>query len=77
MLLNESHLSNQHIEIVQMFLNSKFLIGKVQVLAYFTDVVTYPFLYFVKVNSQNGLLKMFPDLFSDLKGNTIDTLEEY
>ena len=77
MLLNESHLRNQHNEIVRMFLNSKFLISKVQVLAYFTHTVTLPFLYFVKVNSQNGLLKMFPDLFSDLKGSTIDTLKEY
>ena len=52
MLLNESHLSNQHIEIVRMFLDSEFLITELQVLAYFTHVVTLPFLYFVEVNSQ-------------------------
>ena len=77
MLLNESHLSNQHIEIVRMFHNSEFLITKIQVLAYFTHVVTLPFLYFVEVNSQNGLLEMFPRLFNDPKCGTIDTLKEY
>ena len=51
-LLNKPHLSNQHIEIVRMFLNSVFLITKLQVLAYFTQVVTLPFLYFVEVNDQ-------------------------
>ena len=58
MLLNKSNLSNQHIEIVWMLLNSKFLITELH--AYFTHVVTLPFLYFVEVNSQNGLLEMFP-----------------
>ena len=46
-------------------------------LAYFTHVVTLPFLYFVEVNSQNGLLEMFPRFFNDLKRGTIDTLKEY
>ena len=41
----------------------------VQVLAYFTHVAL-PFLYFVKVNSQEELLEMFPRLFND-------TLKEY
>ena len=77
MLLNESHLSNQHIEIVRMFLDSEFLITELQVLAYFTHVVTLPFLYFVKVNSQEELLEIFPCLFNDLKCGTVDTLKEY
>ena len=77
MLLNESHLSNQHIEIVRMFLDSEFLITELQVLAYYTHVVTLPFLYFVEVNSQEELLEMFPRLFNDLKCSAVDTLKEY
>ena len=42
-----------------------------------TRIVTLPFLYFVEINSENGLLKMFPRLFNDLKHCTIDTLKEY
>ena len=77
MLLNESYLSNQHIEIVRMFLDSEFLITELQVLAYFTHAVTLPFLYSVEVNSQEELLEMFPRLFNDLKCGTVDTLKEY
>ena len=47
MLLNETHLNNQHIEIVKMFLESEFMITELQVLAYFTHMITLPFLYFV------------------------------
>ena len=50
---------------------------QLHMLAYFTHMVTLPFLYFLKVNSQNGLLEMFPHLFNDLKHSTIDTLREY
>ena len=77
MLLNESHLSNQHIEIIQMFLDPEFLMTELQVLAYFTDCVTLPFLYFVEVNPQEKLLEMFPRLFNDLKSRNLDTLKEY
>ena len=76
MLLNESHLSNQHIEIVRMFLDFEFLITEPQVLACFTYCVTLPFLYFVEVNSQEKH-EMFPRLFNDLKPGTLDTLKEY
>jgi hypothetical protein len=48
MLVDESHLSNQHIEIVRMFLDTEFLITELQVIAYFTHVITLPFLYFVE-----------------------------
>ena len=77
MLLNESHLSNQHTEIVQMFLDPEFLITELQVPADFTHCVTLPFLYFVEVNSQEKLLEMFPQLFNDLKSGTLDTLKEF
>ena len=67
---------NQHIKVG---LNKKELpyLGIIQVLAYFKHVFTLPFVYSVEVNSQNGLLEMFPCLFNDLKCNTIDTLKDY
>ncbi len=77
MLLNESHLSNQLIEIVRMFLDSEFLVTELQVLAYFTHTVTLPFLYFVEVNSQDKLLEVFPQLFNDLHSATLLTLKDY
>ena len=36
MLINESHLSSQHIEILRMFLDSEFFSTEFSVLAYFT-----------------------------------------
>ena len=81
MLLDESHLSNQHIEIVRMFLDSEFIITELHVLAYFTHAVTLPFLYFVEVNTQEELLRMFPLLYKSLKDGNLeldtDTLKDY
>ena len=77
MLLDETHLSNQHVEIVRMFLDSEFLITELSVHAYFTHTVTLPFLYFVEVNTQDDLLKMFPRLYDDLIGGKLDTLKDY
>ena len=77
MLLNETHLSNQHVEIVRMFLDSEFLITELKVLSYFTHAITLPFLYFVEVSSQEELLNMFPLLFNDLKSGKMDTLKDY
>ena len=39
-LLNESHLTKQHIEIVRMFLDSEFFIAELSVLAFFTHKVS-------------------------------------
>ena len=77
MLLDETHLSNQHVEIVRMFLDAEFLITELHVLAFFTHKITLPFLYFVEVNTQEDLLDMFPKLFGDLKVGKMDTLQDY
>ena len=77
MLLNETHLSNQHVEIVRMFLNSAFFITELTALAYFTHHVSLPLLNFVEVNSQDKLLEIFPKLFQDLKNRKMDTLSDY
>ena len=70
-------MSNQHTEIVPMFLDSEFLITELAVLAYFTHKITLPFLYFVKVTSQKQLLQMFPQVFNDPKEGRMDTLKDY
>ena len=77
MLLDETHLSNQHVEIVRMFLDSEFLLTELSVLAYFTHTITLPFLHFVEVNTQEDLLEMFPRLYKDLLDGKMDTLKDY
>ena len=60
-----------------MFLDSEFLLTELQVLAYFTHTITLPFLYFIEVNSNEELLKIFPRLFTDLKAGGLETLIDY
>ncbi|KAG1653601.1 hypothetical protein GQR58_025470 [Nymphon striatum] len=55
---------------------NKQLVG-LEVLAYFTHKVTLPFLYFVEVNSQQELLKTFPQLYTDLLAGKRETLKDY
>ena len=77
MLLNESHLTNQHIEIVCMFLDSEFFITELSLLAFFTHKVSLPLLNFVEISSQEELLRVFPKLYDDLQKGKMDTLEQY
>ena len=56
MLLNETRLSNQHVEI-------KLFITELTALVYFTHCVSLPLLNFLEVNSQDKLLEIFPKLF--------------
>ena len=77
MLLNESHLTNQHIEIVCMFLDSEFFITELSLLAFFTHKVSLPMLNFVEISSQEELLRVFPKLYEDLQKGKMDTLEQY
>ena len=77
MLLTEFHLSNQHIEIVCMFLDSQFLITELAALAYFTHKIKLPFFYFVEVSSLVQLLQMFPHIFNDLKEGRMNTFKDY
>ena len=50
MLLNESLLTSQHIEIVLMFLDSEFFITELSVLAFLTHKVSLPLLKFVEIS---------------------------
>ena len=77
MLLNESHLTNQHIKIVHMFLDSEFFITKLSVLALFMHRVSLPLLNFVQISSQEELLRVFPKLYEGLQKGKMDTLEQY
>ena len=74
MLLNESHLTNQHIEIVRMFLDSEFFINELSALAFYTHMVSLPLLNFVEIISQEELLRDFPKLYEDLQKDKMDTL---
>ena len=50
MLVNESHLANQHIETACMFLDCEFLITNLFALAYFTHPISLPLLNFVEIS---------------------------
>ena len=76
-LLNESHLTKQLIEIVRMFLDSEFFITELSVLVFFTHKVSSPLLNFVEISSQEELLRVFPKLYEDLQKGKMDTLEQY
>ena len=58
MLINETHISNQHVEVVKLLLDSEILVTVLEAISYFT----LPFLLFVEVSSQKDLLKVFPKL---------------
>ena len=77
MLVNESHLANQHIEIVRMFLDCEYFITELFALAYVTCKVSLPLLNFVEISSQPDLLKIFPQLYAHLVDGKMDTLREF
>ena len=62
MVLNETHLGNQHVVMVRMFLDSDFFLVELQVLSYFTYKVTLPLLNAVEVSTQEELCKFSPTL---------------
>ena len=75
MVVDESHLSYQHIEIVRIFLDSEFFSTELSVLAYFTHKVTLPFLYCIEISTQEELLTILPKLYADLVEKKMDTLD--
>ena len=77
MLVDESHLSNQHIEIVRMFLDSECFSTELGVLAYFTHKITLPFLYCVEISTQEEQLNILPKIYNDLKEKNMDTVERF
>ena len=63
MLLNETNLSNQHVEIVNLLLDSDFLISELEVLAYFVRKITLLYLLCVEISTQHETLNTFPQLY--------------
>ena len=77
MLLNETHLSKQHKEVVKQLLDSEFLVNELEVLFNFTYKETLPFFYFFEVSFQQDLLKVFLTEYDDLSIWIMNTLETY
>ena len=77
MVVNETHLHNQHVEIMRVLLDAEFLHCELRVLAYFTYKVTLPLLNVVETGTQDDLCKIFPQLFKDLQNGSLDTLNPY
>ena len=77
MVINETHLSNQHVDIVRMLLDSELLVSELNVLAYFTYKVSLPLLNAVEVASQEELCQIFPKLHQDLMNGSMETLSLY
>ena len=77
MVLNETHLNNQHVEIMRGLLDTEFLLSELHTLAYFTYKVTLPLLNVVETGTQDDLCKIFPQLHKDLQNGLLDTLSSY
>ena len=77
MVLDETHLSNQHVEIVRMLLDSELLLSQLNCLSLFTYKVSLPLLNLVEVGTQDDLCKILPKLFEDLSVGKLGTLEAY
>ena len=77
MLINETHLSNQHVEVVKLLLDFEFLVTELEALSFFTHKVTVPFLHFVEVSTQHDLLQVFTKLYEDLINGLMNTFDDY
>ena len=77
MVLNETHLCNQHTEIVLMFLDSELLLTELSALAYFTYKVSFPLVYAIEISTQDDLCQIFPKLHKDLLNGSLETLSAY
>ena len=62
MVLNETHLYNQHRELVKMFLESELLLTELSCLSYFIHKVSLPLLHAVEICNQDQLYELFPKL---------------
>ena len=77
MLLRETAQANLHIESSKLYLECEFFRTELIVLAYFTHKVSLPLLNCVELCGQEELLKILPQLYSDLVAGNMDTLSEY
>ena len=77
MLINETHLSNQHVEVVKPLVDSEFIVTELEAFSFFTHKVTLSFLHFVEVSTQQDLLQVFSKLYEDLSNGLMNTLDDY
>ena len=77
MVLNGTHLSKQHTELVKMFLDSELLLTELSCLSYFTHKVSLPLLYTVEICNQDQLCELFPKLYKRFIGRSFATLKDY
>ena len=77
MVINRTHLSNQHVDMVRLLLDSEFFLSELNVLAYFTHKVTLPLLNAVEVSTQQDLCNIFPQLYKDLSEGSMNTLDNF
>ena len=77
MLVDEITESNQLVEACKIYLASEIFKTELEVLAYFTHHVTFPFLHCVAKSTQEELLVIIPTLYNDLKNGKFDTLSKF
>ena len=77
MVINETHLSNQHVGIVRVLLDSDLLIAELNVFAYFTYKISLPLLNAVEIATHEDLCQIFPKLHQDLLNGSMETLSLY
>ena len=76
MLINETHLSNQHVEVVKLLLDSEFLATELETLSFITHTLKLPFLHFVEVSTQHNIHQVFPKLYDDLSNRLMNILDD-
>ena len=73
MLVKKVTESNQLVETCKIYLASEIFKTELEVLAFFTHHVTFPFLHRVEKRMQDELLVILSKLFKDLKNGKMDT----
>ena len=77
MVVDEVKESNQLVEACRIYLASEIFKTELEVLAYFTHYVTFPFLNCIEKSIQEDLLVILPKLHSDLKARKLHTLSKF
>lgn len=69
--------TNLHSKAVKLYLEEEFIVDAMVCLARITEFVTVPFLQMVQKSTNQQLLQIFPQLFHDLKHNSLSTLADF
>ena len=77
MLLDVTSNTNLLVQLCQLYLQSEVFITELEVLAFFTYQVTFPFLNCIEKSTQSDLLIILPKLHKDLLAKRTDTLNKF